>query len=315
MATETNRSLLSRVLRGDDQKIRATYRVVLAFVAYILALLIARIAVVSVLDVSILTAVILNVLSATLMGLLFYFGWVRWLDSRPLRDYGISGSVSDIGYFALTFVATIVGIGLWFGIWSATGQLSIEAPLAFEEGSLFISVVLIAVWVTGGAIVQDLAFLGLIFTNSVDGVNSRINSRVVSLISGVAVTGVFFIAYHFLFGVGLVQYLPPLQAAAFLLIGLLFFLTVYLYTNSLPAAVGAHSASNYSGFLFSWDQLAADPSIPVPDVFVVTGATPLTEIVGPTRLTAFLISFALIAAVTRIPVFESDSTQILSDQL
>ncbi|MFC6716067.1 CPBP family intramembrane glutamic endopeptidase [Natrialbaceae archaeon GCM10025810] len=314
MTPGSNRNLLRRVLHGNDGKTRATYRVVLAFVAFFASLLAGQLLIsVAGLPVSLPVGAVSTMCSLLVMTVLFYGIWVRRLDRRPLEGYGIALSLSDLGQFVTGLVVTVSGIGLWYLFWIATGWMSVDVVLSYEEGSLALATLLIFVLTVADAAVQELAFLGLIFTNSIEGIQSRITDETTAGIGGLTVTGLFFIAFHFLLGAGAAGFLPPLQAAVFLFVVLVYFVAVYTYTGSLTAAIGAHAALNYSNFLFGWKQLGDTAPYALPEVLVVTGSTPLTDVIGPLPLAGLLLSFGLLALFPRTPVGESDAGRVLPD--
>lgn len=309
MATRSYRGLVHRGLYGEDGKVRATYRVVLAFVAFFVSgqagLIVAGVVG---LPFSLPGVMVVTVVNMLVMAVLFYVVWVQRLDKRSLADYGIDLSSSDITWFAVAFVATLTGIGIWFLFWITTGWMSVDVVLSYENGSLTLAVLLGFVLITAGAILQDLAFLGLIFNNAIAGVRSRVDDATAAVAGGLAVTAAFFLAFHFLLGAGAAGFLPPLQAALFLVVGLAYFVAVYIYTGSLTAAMGAHAATNFRGLLYGWKAL--EPSLPfaIPKVLVIAGLTPLTGIVGPIPVTGLLLGFVLLAVSTRTPVLDSNAS-------
>lgn len=309
----TDRGLVKTILRGNDGKIRATYRVGLGLVAFFGALLVSQFVVVAAgLSITLTTATLSTLLAAMILIALFYVVWAQRLDQRPLAEYGLELSPSGFGQFVAVFAITLVGFGLWYGVWAAAGQLSVDVVLS-SEGSLLIGTLLVLVQTTAGAVAQDLVFLGLIFTNSVEGLDSRVGNRTVALGGAIVATALLFVAYHFLLGAGAAGFLPPLQAIVFLLVGLGYFAAVYLYTGSLLGAIGAHAAVNFSGFVYRWEQVGTSAPFPFPELLSVSGSTPLTDVLGPAPLLGVTISFVLLVVGTRALVVNTDTT-ILSTQ-
>jgi membrane protease YdiL (CAAX protease family) len=256
---------------------------------------------------------LLNTFATVNMAVLFYIIWAQRLDKRSLTRYGIDLSGRDIGQFVVGFFVTIVGTSLWFLFWIVTGRMSVDIVLSYSGGSFVAGVLLVSVMIVAGATTQELVFLGLIFNNSMEGIQSRVGDRTVAALSGISVTTVFFAAYHFLLNTGAAGFLPPLQAALFFLIGFGYFAAVYTYTGSLTAGIGAHAGSSYSTFLYGWERIVNTASISLPKIMTVTGSTPLTEVLGPRPFIGLVVSFALLVALTRTPVVTTNS-DIVSDQ-
>jgi hypothetical protein len=148
---------LRRVVRGDeDPRIRATYRALLAvpLVTMLLTPLSAVLAAVLVPSGMPKVAVMATtgVLQAALVaGLLV--GWARYLDRRPVADYGLSASprwALDVG---VASGAVLVGHVVWLGLGSALGWTEVTVASATVDGSLALGLLglLVAIGLTCGS--------------------------------------------------------------------------------------------------------------------------------------------------------------------
>lgn len=299
--SQPNRNWLDKVARGNDGRVRATYRVLLAYVTFFSIGLIMQFitAVVLELSVTLLTLALVNTLQTLILTTLFYVVWVRQLDRRPLEEYGIDLSIDDAVWFVMAFVATLAGAGIWLGLWIGTGRMSADIVLIYEEGSLLIGILLVSVAIIMGAAIQGIVFIGLMLVNSVAGIQSRVADETVALATGVVVTGSLFVAFHFLLNVGAASFLSPLRAIVTLSAGFLYITGIYLYSGSLLAAIGAHSAVNYSVFFYGLESGADNVPISFPEVLNLMGSPPLTEVFGPLPVPGFVLSFVLLFIIAQ----------------
>lgn len=313
--TDVHRNWLDTVLRGNDGRIRATYRVLLAYLLFFaVGILIQVLAFVVIeLSVTLLTFALIITLQALMLITLFYVLWAQRLDQRPLEGYGIDVSMDDAVWFVTAFVVTLIGVGLWFGLWISTGRLSAEIALSYPDGSLFVGTIVTSVAIIMGAVAQGVVFIGLMFVNTVAGLRSRVADETVAVVNGVVITGGFFIAYHFLLNTGAASFLPTAQAIVVLSGGFLYIVGVYLYSRSLLAGIGGHSAANYSAFFYGLEGGADNAPFAWPEIINIAGSTPLTEVFGPVPVPGMALSFVLLLIIAQSPIVNS-SSEIFTSQ-
>jgi hypothetical protein len=165
-------------------------------------------------------------------------GWSRFVDKRPISDYGFSVSktwfVELIVGFSAVFIAYSlwVGAGIWMGWIEADIVLSSpNIPIAIGFASMFVAIAT-NVWV------QDTIFFGLVIKNASEGLHARgITAKRATLAAG-AVAMILFVLIH--------DRKAPKALLDLAIAGGIFSL-LYIHTKSLALTLGAHLGANFVG--------------------------------------------------------------------
>lgn len=316
----TARNIANKVLRGRDGKIRALWRVLLGVPVYFV-LFILILSLLPQVDIQppILSATAPPIIHALLFTAIFVFVWSRHLDATQLSSYGIPGIGGFLKQITTGFLLTFLGFGVWYGVLVASGWMQFRIVLEYPEGSFAVAAVVASVSVLLGAWTQDVLYLGIIFRNSAEGLTSRLDDSTGVIVGAFLVTAAIFLGYHFILGIGATTFLPPLEAAIFLLVGIAFLLAVFIRTESLPMAAGAHGAINLvPGFIFARAPIRDAPSFAVPRLFAVDGTSPLPELVSTAPVVEVTLAYLILlglesAGVTLSTTNAIDSTVNAAD--
>ncbi|ELZ43066.1 hypothetical protein C463_09970 [Halorubrum californiense DSM 19288] len=180
-------------------------------------------------------------LIAALTGLLVAVGVAKYVDRRPLTDYGLAFGPSwlkDVGagsVIALAGMAVALPVSLLAG-WATVSELfsggagANVLPFAVAFGVFTINWAFVAFW-------EELVFRGLILTSSVEGLRSRWLSDRGAVVAGVVASSLIFTIGHF-----------PGSLGAFgfrMVLGLLFG-AAYVWTDSLALPIGLHFLVNFA---------------------------------------------------------------------
>jgi membrane protease YdiL (CAAX protease family) len=180
-------------------------------------------------------------LIAALAGLVTAVGFARYVDRRPVTDYGLAFSPSwleDFGagsLIALAGMAVALPVSLLAG-WATVSELFLGGtganalPFAVAFGVYVIQWVLVAFW-------EELINRGLILTSAVEGLRNRWLSDRGAVVVGVVASALIFSITHF-----------PDSLAAFgsrLMLGVILG-AAYVWTDSLALPMGLHFLINFS---------------------------------------------------------------------
>jgi hypothetical protein len=180
-----------------------------------------------------------NVIAA-LVGLLLAVGFAKYVDRRPLTDYGLTFAQSwpkDFGagsLIALAGMAVALLVSLLAG-WATVSEVfsggagANALSFAAAFGVYTIQWVCTAFW-------EELVFRGLVLTSAVEGFQSRWLSDRCAVVTGVVASSLLFSVGHF----------PgSLEAFGFrVLLGLLFG-AAYVWTDTLALPIGLHFTLNF----------------------------------------------------------------------
>lgn len=188
--------------------------------------------------------------------------WARYVDRRPLSDYGVSASASWLSNLLVGFAAVVAVWGAWHALASSLGWMRIAVSTTAPQGSVLAG--LGGVWVSLAinSWVQDVVFFAVVLASAAEGFHSRGVEPTRAVLGGWVVATVFFTAIH---GT------PTLLDTAATAVGGAVFGLLYVHTGDLALAIGAHWGSSYAaGTIFASPSMArAGPS-----VFQVTKGLP-----------------------------------------
>lgn len=264
------------VVRGErDSRLRGVWRVLVAAVLFLELVNRVGVLVASALGPVYggdqrLAMVITSVTAAVALGAILIV-WARYVDRRPLSNYGFS-LASDWGMNLVAgFVAVSVAYGLWFALASVLGGSDVVVSLADTQGS-------VAFWLAGGlvtnlfsALAQDTVYFGVILKNAAEGIRAWDVTPLRAVIGGWLVGILFFILIHGGSTDPVVLLNWVIGAGVF---GLL-----YLHTGELALPIGAHAATNF-----------------VSSAVVLTGTPPFPGFVSDWAYPKMAVAYLLVLA-------------------
>lgn len=169
-------------------------------------------------------------------------GWARFLDRRPLSDYGVSGSRGWLRDGAVGFAAVLVGAGGWTGLTSVLGGTTVKLAPSVPRGSVLLGLVLPFVALLLHAAVQQVVFFRVILGTAAEGLHSRGVSASRAAVAAIPVAVLLFVLMH--------GSATPLRVLDLAVAGGVFGL-LYLHTGELALGIGAHLGALYSGIVVS----------------------------------------------------------------
>jgi membrane protease YdiL (CAAX protease family) len=180
-------------------------------------------------------------LIAALSGLLVAVGVARYVDRRPLTDYGLAFDPSWLKDFGAGSVIALAGMAVALPVSLLAGWATVSEvfsggaganvlPFAAAFGVWTIQWVFVAFW-------EELVFRGLILTNAVEGLRSRWRSDRGAVVAGVVASALIFTLGHF---PGTLEKFG-FRLALGLLLG-----AAYVWTDSLALPIGLHLLINFA---------------------------------------------------------------------
>jgi len=267
---------LSLAVRGEsDTRLRAVWRVLMAAVVFLELANTVGVLVASALAPVYggdqrLSMVVTSVTAAVVLGTIL-LGWARYVDHRPLSNYGFSLAPAWWVDLLAGFGAVLVGYGLWFALASALGGNGVAVSLADVQGSVVVWLVAGIVTNLFAALVQDTVYFGVILKNAAEGFREWGVTPVRAVVGGWLVGILFFVLIHGVTADPMILLNWVVGAGVF---GLL-----YLHTGELALPIGAHAANNF-----------------VSGAVVLTGTVPVPGVVSdwayPKMAVAYLVVLA-----------------------
>lgn len=168
--------------------------------------------------------------------------WARYLDRRPLSEYGVSASPRWVRDWIVGFVAVLVGFGAWTGVTSALGPTSVAVAPSVPQGSVLLGVIAPFVALVLHAAVQQVVFFRVILESAAEGLHSRGASAARAVAGAVPFAVLLFVLMHGQAG--------PLRLLDLAVAGGVYGM-LYLHTGELALGIGAHSGALYGGIVVS----------------------------------------------------------------
>lgn len=188
--------------------------------------------------------------------------WARYLDRRPLSEYGVSASGRWLRDLLVGFGAVVLGFGAWFALGALLGQTTVEASMSYPGGSLPLGLAILLVALVLHAAVQQVVFFRVILENAAEGLHGRGAAPSTAVVGAALVAIPFFVAIH---GVTTGLRLLDLAVAGGI------FALLYVHTGELALGIGVHLGALYGGsVLFAPAARAAGG----PVAFEVSGSLP-----------------------------------------
>lgn len=241
---------LRTVLFGSgDQRVRACWRVLLAWP--LLPLVGVGVALVTPL-----LGVSGMIPAGPLQGILFagvLLVWSRYIDRRPLTDYGVVATRSWLSRVLVGFAVVVVVWSGWHVLATSRGWMQIGWAATAPE-----TVVGAAVSLVVNTWVQDVVFFAIVLKAAAEGLHNRGVEPYRAVLGGWVVSIGFFTVIH--------EQTTLLDATNSVVTAAVFGL-LYLHTADLGLTIGVHWGSSYAAGVLFPTQSGLGPS-----VFVVSEA-------------------------------------------
>lgn len=231
------------VFGGDDPRVRATWRVLLAMpILWMFTGAVLTGNVQSAVDAIPSGRAAGSGLAASILHGGFFLVvlglWARVLDWQPLSNYGVSLSPDWGRAFLGGFVAVVVGQFVWLGVSSMLGATSLHVVPSAPSEPLLVWLVLPFLALVLHAAIQQVVFFRVILKTAAEGLHSRGASAGTAALVAVPVATVFFIAMH--------GSTTPLRLLDLSVVGSIYGL-LYVHSGDLGLGTGAHFGAFYSG--------------------------------------------------------------------
>jgi CAAX amino terminal protease family. len=180
-------------------------------------------------------------LIGALVGLLLAVGFAKYVDRRPLTDYGLAFGPSWLTDFGAGSVIALIGMAVALPVSLLAGWATVSEVFSGGAGANVLPfAAAFGVWTVQWALTafwEELAFRGLILTSAVEGLRSRWLSDRGAVVAGVVSSSLIFSIGHFpgsLEGFGSRMILGVILGAA------------YVWTDSLALPMGLHFLINFA---------------------------------------------------------------------
>ena len=233
---------LRRLLVGDaDRRVRATWRVLLAWpVLWFLA---------GSAGVAVATAVVPPGTPRPPRMLAFgvalaagfavaWVAWARWIDRRPLADYGFHLDRAWGIDLLAGFVAVLAGFAVWHAVAGTLGWTAVDLVLAGPVETLAVGLLAVLAAIAVNVWVQETVFVGVVLTNAAEGLSSLgLDARRAVVLAWAVAVALFAVKHR------------PATAGRWLglLVALGVFAALYAHTGELALSIGVHAGVNYAG--------------------------------------------------------------------
>lgn len=194
--------------------------------------------------------------------LILLLPWARYIDRRPLSDYGVSTSTSWALNLLVGVVATTAVWGGWYALASSLGWVQIEPSMTAPQDSLGLGLAGTFVSLIVNTWVQDVVFFAVVLASAAEGFRSRGIDPSRAVLGGWVVGVVFFTVIH---GT------PTLLDFVGTAVGGAVFGLLYVHTGELALTIGFHGGGSYVvTSIFTPEQMVGA----FPSVFQVTKSMP-----------------------------------------
>lgn len=264
----------------DDNRVRATWRVVLAWPLLPLV----GVGVALVMPVMGLSGMIPG---GPLQGILFVgmlLVWARYIDRRPITDYGVAATRQWLTRVLGGFAVVVLVWSGWHALAITQGWMQIQWATLMPQSA-------VGTWV-GAAVslaintwVQDVVFFAIVLKGTAEGLHSRGVEPRRAVLGGWLVSILFFTAIH--------GQATLLDAANSVVTAAVFGL-LYLHTGDIGLTIGVHWGSSYAAGVLFPTQSGLGPS-----VFEVTEALWWTK-GGLTPIYLYLATYLLVVGWLRV---------------
>lgn len=230
--------------------------------------------------------IILTISLGTACFLALFLIFPRYIDRRPLADYGFAWSRTWVAELGVGFAVMFAGTALWHGVGTVFGWTSFNVALTptITEGLWFVA--LLVPWYFSG-LTQSLLSLALVIKNGAEGLSARGYAPTHAVTGAFVVAVVFFVFRH-----------DPTTVTGVLhsVVGGAVFTLLYVHSGNLALSIGAIGGANYiNSFVFADPKNPASPLSEGLELVHVTKSFPegidfLAQLNLPAMLFAYLLA-------------------------
>jgi len=230
---------------------------------------------------------ILNIGVGTAVFLALFALFARYVDRRPLSNYGFARSPTWVAELAVGFLAVLVGTALWHALGVVLGWTTID--LALDPTNLTAILWLLALlipWYFSG-LTQSLLSVALVIKNTAEGLHTRGASLAHAATGAVIVALLFFALRH-----------SPSTAtrALSLVFGGAVFTLLYVHSGNLALSIGALGSANYTNRFIFTNTTAGGPAGDGLQLFPLSQSLPdAVTVIAQTNLPVMVLTYLLAA--------------------
>lgn len=283
---------LSALLWGEnDPRLRASWRVLLSWaLLFTWSVVTVRVSAVTQPSWDVLPGPaqqILNISVGTVIFLALFALFARYIDRRPLSEYGFTRSPTWVAELAVGFLAVLAGTTLWHALGVVLGWTTLDLTLALEPGNVTTVLWLVALlvpWYFSG-LTQSLLSVALVTKNAAEGLHTR------GAALGLAATGAVLVALLFF----TLRHSPTTATRVLSLVfGGAVFTLLYVHSGNLALSIGALASANYTNRFVFTNTTAGGPSGDGLYVFQLSQSFPdAVAVVAETNLPAMLLTYLI----------------------
>lgn len=211
--------------------------------------------------------------------------FARYIDRRPVSDYGFTRSPRWLAELAIGFLAVLIGTALWHALGVALGWTTLD--LALDPSNLTSLLWLLALlipWYFSG-LTQSLLSVALVTKNAAEGLHTRGAPLTHAVIGAVIVAILFFTLRH--------SPTSPTRVLSLVFGGTVFTL-LYVHSGDLALSIGALGSANYTNRFIFTNTTAGGPAGDGVQVFHLSQSLPdAVTVIAQTNLPALLLSYLL----------------------
>lgn len=274
-AAGVGQRLRSMVQGGEDSRLRALWRVLLAMPVILVTGAVSQVVAAS---LGLSGWMLVGLLQATTFALVLV-AWARYIDRRPVGEYGLTASWRWVLDSTIGFLAVLFAQSVWYGMGDLLGWTSVAVAGTAPEGTVATGLAAAFVGIGTNVWVQETAYFGLVLRNAAEGLHARSLTARHAVLGGWVVGALYVVAIH----------QGSLQRPGLFVVGGLAGL-LYVHTGNLALPVGFHFGVNYTGgWVFAPASIAGERAA----VFTVVGDgsvfSALTEPAIPQMVIAYLL--------------------------
>lgn len=184
----------------------------------------------------------------------FLLVWARYVDRRPLSDYGVAASAAWLRQLVVGFVAVVAVWACWHVVAASMGWMHVEWAPTAPQGTPWVGVVGMGGSLLVNTWVQDAVFFAIVLATAAQGFRCRGMAPARAVLAGWLVGTVFFTLIH---GT------PTLGDLAGTAVGGAVFGLLYVHTGSLPLTIGVHWGASYAAGTVFASAAMADSAVSV----------------------------------------------------
>lgn len=128
--------------------------------------------------------------------LLLLVGWARYVDRRPLSNYGVSATPAWARDLLVGLAALFGAFGLWVAVTVGLGWATVEVAASSPDLALPLAIAVYVVALGIHSLLQQLVFFRIVVGNAAEGLHSRGVTARRAALAGVLAAVPIFVAMH-----------------------------------------------------------------------------------------------------------------------